>query len=450
MVLLIKDQASGPLKIRSLCDTLKLSSVGESGVMNSSTRLGIRILLTAVWMTGVVYVAANPRFYAEAIGSQFLWVGLASTAILHLKVRPRWTEMLFLGLVTALLCIVTFRLAGFALHLTPFFAVFGLASLGILGGRSIWAEGKDGKLLFYSFIPSLLFVGFGWLTPPLLQYGEVAHPKVLDLYLYSFDCSLGFQPSFLVGALFAKWPGLQVVSYFFYLAFPVPIAAAYAGQLMRIGQRALPVMLALLYCGPIGAIFYGIFPALGPAHVFQSFPLIALSISQARHLLLEPVALAGYRNAIPSLHMAWVMLAWWYARGLSWWTKGVVLAFVLFTILATLGSGEHYLIDLVVAFPFCLMVQGIFAFSLSWRSVPRVLSALLGLFGVLLWFSLLRFATPLFWISPAIPWALSIGTILGSLLQQRKLVAALTREESRESAPSRVAVASEAGELARS
>ena len=136
----------------------------------------------------------------------------------------------------------------------------------------------------------MLFVAFGWLTPPLLQYGETAHPKVLDLYLYSFDCSLGFQPSFLLGRAFQTWHWLRSVSYFFYLGLSVPIAAVYAGQLVRNRKSALPVMFALLYCGPIGAIFYNIFPALGPVHLFhQDFPWHPLAISQAKQLLLEPM-----------------------------------------------------------------------------------------------------------------------------------------------------------------
>jgi hypothetical protein len=404
--------------------------------MTSGKRFAIQWVVTLALLASTLGLAGSAYFNWVSLGSQFLWLCLASTAIIHLRVRPRWSEVLVLALATAVLSSFVFLIFRFPPHVMSVFSLVGLSSLLILGLRTTWAQPGESKLLLWAFVPGVLFVAFGWLTPPLLQYGELAHPKVLDLYLYSFDCSLGFQPSFLLGSVLWKWQWLKSVSYFFYLGLSVPIAAVYAGQLVRRRESALPVMLALLYCGPIGGIFYNIFPAMGPVHLFQeNFPWHPLSILQARHLLLEPVPIAGFRNAIPSLHMAWVLLAWWYCRGLSWWTKGVVLTFVFFTVLATLGSGEHYLIDLVVAFPYCLMVQGLFAFSLAWGNTQRLASILLGLSTVLIWLSILRFANPLFWTSPVVPWILVVGTIIGSVLQQRSLADAVARVEAIEASP---------------
>jgi PAP2 superfamily len=416
--------------------------------MTRGARLLIQGFLSFVLLASSVALAGSAYFYALSMSSEFLWLCLASTAIIHLTVRPRWSEGLLLALTTLAFSSVVFFILRFPPHIMAVFALLGLSSLVILGLRAVWAPKEGRELLLWAFVPSVLFVAFGWLTPPLLQYGEAAHPKVLDLYLYSFDCSLGFQPSFLLGRAFQTWHWLRSVSYFFYLGLSVPIAVVYAGQLVRNRKSALPVMLALLYCGPIGAIFYNIFPALGPVHLFhQDFPWHPLAISHARQLLLEPVPLSGFRNAIPSLHMAWVLLAWWYCRGLSRWTKSVVLAFVFFTVLATLGSGEHYLVDLVVAFPFCVMVQGVFAFSLPWKSSPRLSSVLLGVSIVLAWLSILRFANPLFWISPAVPWALIAATILASVLQQRKLEAATVQQESSREPSSSPAVPTPVAEL---
>ena len=398
--------------------------------MTSGARLIIRWIATMALLASAVGIAGSAYFYSVSLGSEFLWLCLASTAIIHLRVRPRLSEVLVLALTTGVFSCIVFLVLRHPPHIMSVFSLVGLSSLLVLGLRTTWAQVGERKLLLWAFVPGVLFVAFGWLTPPLLQYGELAHPKVLDLYLYSFDCSLGFQPSFLLGGVLWKWQWLKSVSYFFYLGLSVPIATVYAGQLVRRRESALPVMLALLYCGPIGGIFYNIFPALGPAHLFQeNFPWHPLTILQAKHLLLEPVPIAGFRNAIPSLHMAWVLLAWWYCRGLSWWSKGVVLAFALFTVLATLGSGEHYLIDLVVAVPFCVMVQGLFALSLPWRNAQRLGSILLGLSMVLLWLSILRFANPVFWVSPVIPWTLVVVTIVASVLQQRKLAEAEARPE---------------------
>jgi hypothetical protein len=100
-----------------------------------------------------------------------------------------------------------------------------------------------------------------------------------------------------------------------------------------------------------------------------------MTMAQAAHLLREPIAVQGVQNAIPSLHMAWVLLAWWYSRGLSVWERGIAMMFVVFTAFATLGTGEHYFIDQVVVYPFGVMMQSLCAFPLRWSQRVRVEAA---------------------------------------------------------------------------
>src|SRR5208282_1490129 len=109
--------------------------------------------------------------------------------------------------------------------------------------------------------------------------------------------------------------------------------------------------------------------------------------------------------------MAWIRWCWWWVRGLQPWLKAVILWFVLFTVVSTLGTGEHYLIDLVVAFPFTLMICAAFTPAVPWRNADRLAALIAGLAGTLLWFVLLRHAPRLFWISPAVPWTMVIATL---------------------------------------
>jgi len=304
-------------------------------------------------------------------------------------------------------------------------AIVGLASLTVLGIRVVWARGEERALLWWAYLPALLFVGALWLAPPLLDLTQTILPKTLDLYLYSFDCSLHIQPSFLVGQLFWKLPWLKTISIYFYLSLSVIIALTYVESLLQQGKKALPVFLALLYLGPIGWIFYNFFPATGPVHLFPAtFPLHPLSIAEAMRLSLHPVVVESARNAIPSLHMSWVLLAWWYAKKFSPWAKVVSLAFVIFTVLATLGTGEHYFVDLVVAWPFTLMIYSLFCFALPWNNKERATGFLGGLLGVFLWFALLRCANPMFWISPLIPWSFVVATITLAQAQKNRILAA--------------------------
>jgi hypothetical protein len=122
--------------------------------------------------------------------------------------------------------------------------------------------------------------------------------------------------------------------------------------------------------------------------------------------------------------MAWVLLAWWYSRGLSVWERGIAMMFVVFTAFATLGTGEHYFIDLVVAYPFSVMMQSLCAFPLRWGQRERVTGVLYGLLVVLAWFVALGYAPNLFWISPVIPWTCCVATVASAIFVHRKLEAA--------------------------
>jgi hypothetical protein len=188
----------------------------------------------------------------------------------------------------------------------------------------------------------------------------------------------------------------------FYIGLPFAIAIAYAGQVVRIRERAIPIFAALFLAGPFGILFYNLFPALGPLHIFvDRFPWHPLTTGQVRRLFLEPVPVPGLRNAIPSLHLAWVLLAFWYSRGLSVFERSIAFAFVVFTVFATMGTGEHYFIDLIVAFPFALFMQALCATSMPWTDKRRPLSPLRALCdarlvrGAALWFEVfLAVASP--------------------------------------------------------
>lgn len=59
------------------------------------------------------------------------------------------------------------------------------------------------------------------------------------------------------------------------------------------------------------------------------------------------------RNCMPSLHFTWALLALWYAPRWLRWPSAVVVALTAF---ATVGLGEHYIVDLVAAVPFTAAV----------------------------------------------------------------------------------------------
>src|SRR5215467_2843494 len=387
-----------------------------------SSKQVVRHVLTFLLIACAIWLGRSWQFYIEALASIFFACSLASVIVIHFRIAPSWLDALLVVCGTLLFAAIDFQ----ALHYRALFPAWlsfaGLSSLVVLGIRTIWSEGADRKLVGLAFIPALLLVVSEYFASTFLEWTAAAHPKVLDLYLYSFDASLGLQIPFLVGQRFVLWPWLGRLSFLFYIGLPIPIALIYAGRVLRLGEKALPSFVAFLATGPTGVLFYNLFPALGPVHLFlQGFPWNPLATRSVSRLLVEPVALPGAPNAIPSLHMGWVLLAWWYSRGLSRVERSIAMAFVLFTVLATLGTGEHYFVDLVVAFPFALLIEALCSVSLHWRTKLRLGVAMGGLLGTLAWFGALRYATHFFWRTPILPWAICIGTIALSLVIEGRL-----------------------------
>jgi hypothetical protein len=380
-----------------------------------------KAILTAGFLVAVGALAANAGFYKSSIVDVFMSLSLCAALVTLLVVRPSWINLAFVAASALVLAALDYRILGYPFRAMAPFAFAGLSSLAVLGTRTIWARNRERTLLLCAFVPTVASVASEYFSPILMTWTENLHPKTFDLYLYSFDCSLRVQFSFLAGQLFARHGNLALVCLLFYIALPLPLALIYAANLRRKGKQALPVIVAFLVTGPIGVGFYNLVAATGPVHLFgANFPWHPLTTVQAIDLILETLPVKGARNAIPSLHMAWVLLIWWNSKGLARWVRMVALAFVVFTVMATLGLGEHYLVDLVVAFPFALMVQSLCLYTVPFTEGRRREAFLFGVFGTLAWLAALSFVTPVFWISPVIPWTMVLATVfLSSWLAHR-------------------------------
>jgi hypothetical protein len=349
----------------------------------------------------------------------FVWV-LPSVLIIHLRVRPRWVDVVLIVLIAAFLAAVDFRMLHYPPGFTACFSLLGLSSFVIIAVRSIWE--RERRLLLYAWVPAAIFVMTEPFARAMQEWTVKAHPKTFDLYLLSFDASLRVQFAFSAGQHFARLPWLNHSAMFAYVGVAFPMALVYAGRLVRFREGAFPSVLAFLIAGPVGFLFYNLFPACGPLYVFgHAFPFHPLPVATVSRLALEPAAVPGWRNAMPSLHLAWTLLAWWYSKGLSWIERLVAFAFLALNALATLGTGEHWFVDLIVAFPYALMIQAICAYHVPWKDPAHKTALFLGLGATLGWMATLRYGTELFWTSPIVPWTLSAATIALASLRQAKL-----------------------------
>jgi hypothetical protein len=377
----------------------------------------IRALALAVVVAAVCAVTLSRGFSLQISHDIFFSLTLAGCTIVFLSVRPlpEFPQAVAAGMLLGGLQILVRKTP---LNVLVVSAFLGLGSLLLLAVRWIWSADDGRRLLQDATVPPLLFLLLGYVgSGPLALTGRL-HPTTLDLFLYSFDQSLGVQLSFKLGQMVLPSRLLTRVVLDAYYVLPLAIMGTYARQLIRNRNLARAAFLAFVIAGPFGVLFYNLIPAGGPLNLFGSrFPFDPMTTEQVRQLPLHALAIGGPRNAFPSLHLAWALLVWWYSEGLSRWTRLVFLVFLVGTVISTLALGEHYFVDLVTAFPFALMIRAVCAPANRRRWIALAIGALL----MLGWMILLRWGLPLVWLNPVIPWLLIAGTISLTLVWQARL-----------------------------
>lgn len=127
------------------------------------------------------------------------------------------------------------------------------------------------------------------------------------------------------------------------------LAIAARWRLRPGGDVILPS--ALLIAAACAPICYLLMPAVGPQYFWPYFPHLPATYTNA-----APAFSGEFRNAMPSLHFAVTLLVGAALWELGWVARAAALLFASLTVLATLGFGEHYVVDLVAAIPFAVVI----------------------------------------------------------------------------------------------
>ena len=351
----------------------------------------------------------NPTFCFTLVGSFviYLWTRPPRTA---------WLAVLIIAWALRATCIRVMGGLGayYGVQWISWGAFLGIASLLILALQIVLSARTEREALRQTFYAAAVFPLCSMLIGYALPLTIRLRPKTLDAFLLVFDGNLGFQPSFSLGRFLASRPTLWDLTTVIYYA--MPLGAAFLYGAYRVRTRQLVAMLALfLTLMAAGWVEYVIFPAVGPGYAFHDwYPFRPPNLAgTAIQLMAIP---AGARNCMPSLHLAGALIVWWNSRIWPGWGRLLAFAFLLGTIISTLGLGEHYLADLVAAYPFALMVQA--GWTRASDSARQRRDALwLGGGLTIVWLLLLRYGLCLFLISPAISWgliALTVGVCEGA------------------------------------
>jgi hypothetical protein len=395
-------------------------------------RLSVRLGKTLI---GTLFVLL---FLVAWLGLPFeaLYVGcgLASAFLFQVAVRPRRWEILGVlagGGVLTFIDEFVVRRAKPDFQVGACLGFVGLVSFLVLGLRALWADRDEQKQLRSILIPAGGFTVFILGTSKFLGLSSLLFPKTMDVYAYCFDGSLGFQPAFVVGRWFRDYAVVGTIGRDLYVALPLVMALVYAAHLRQ--NKTTPLMLLEIFmsAGLFGYFLYLIFPAAGPLYLTgPRFPGSPIPFSDLRTLVL-----GGYdprkfylpeefcRNAMPSLHMTWALLMAFNCKPFSRLVRAAAVIYVFATVLGTMGTGEHYFIDLVVAFPFAVTIQALAIRSVPLKSRNRLFPLVGGATLTLLWLVLLRFAIPLFWLwTPLVPWLCIISSTALTALWMKQIL----------------------------
>jgi hypothetical protein len=276
-----------------------------------------------------------------------------------------------------------------------------LAVLGAPGGRDLRDLEVSGAF-------AIAVMGLG--ADVWFRY-MVSHPlPSLDRTLYAVDSLLGGQASFVAGRAFARWPAVAVACNAVYEWLPVWLVLMFVRLPKQPPRMELAWAAAAGAAGAIGYVAYRLCPAAGPKYAFPAmYPVVAPDVTPG---WVHPVVMtAPLLNAFPSLHAVWALLLLAWAPALRTAAeRTIVVAIALLTMVATLGLGEHYVIDLVVAVPFTAAVASLsMATRRDWR--VRLLTAAVGTAVFLGWVAAIRSAAILT-VSPATARLLVLATVV--------------------------------------
>lgn len=244
-------------------------------------------------------------------------------------------------------------------------------------------------------------------------------PLTYDGALYALDSALGIPISRSLGMAFANFPPLAAVSLIAYALLPGAIAAGLGYEQYNIERqrnRGVGVNLLLAYAisGTIASLLYVLCPATGPSHVFRdAFPRLLPDPSTVSWGLSSFAPLSP-RNAMPSLHFAWAVILWRSVKGARAWIRVSVGAFAFLTALATVGSGEHYVVDLIAAVPFLVALEAATAHRFV-SSARRMAPLVTGMLFYALWIVIARNGTafiPSLLENPVLMRILAVATVV--------------------------------------
>ena len=323
------------------------------------------VAVIAAWLVGLQTAASVIGFEGplHSLLSDYIatpksatvpWVGLG-LAVLGLPARNRiWTLAIAAGLDACFAGERMLRGGVLTIGNGPLIVLTGLTALVATRWHGVRRVDALRAISFGALIILATKMGDAW-----LHLTTIIRPTVWDQYAALADHALA-QPSWLMGQVVdAGGPSLQFVLHWVYIELPVAAMAVAAYQLRNVVTAGWPqhfLIRTFLVLGLIGPVIYVLFPVVGPVFAFPDhWPSIAVPTELVPQPM--PFNTETPRNCMPSMHTAWALAVFLHSRNGPRWLRIGGALWLACTIVATLGFGYHYGIDLVAGAVLCLSVE---------------------------------------------------------------------------------------------
>jgi hypothetical protein len=309
-----------------------------------------RVLAVAVLVT-LILARFRPL---QGAALQAIALSIAAASAVQFANRPRRLELALTLMAAAGVALFYISLGWTGVRLAPvsiiLAASLGVGTILVLGAKAAYSTAYLKTFLLAAFCPVMVVF-----TTVFVAVAAGWQPLVFDGHLYRFEGSLGFQPAFLLGQAFLRWHPLYVVALWVYGSLPLALVLMFIVMARRPAGRLAPAVTAVVLTAMVGFALYQVCPAIGPAYRFpHNFPFHPPANVP---VAIEPAGLDNLRNAMPSLHIAWAFVLCWNLRRERLWVGVSAAAYFLVMVMATMGFGEHYAVDLVVGLALALAVQ---------------------------------------------------------------------------------------------
>jgi len=283
-------------------------------------------------------------------GFASLWQGVVFAFLLS----PWWPLRLRLGFAAAGIALAAGYQIAIArpqwwLYLYAFLSGAGLLMLAFLVQQWVFATDARKVVAGYLVRCILAFAAFGVITKTFLLFSSAHAAPVLDWSALKLDAaSFGFSPSEWAASSVREHGGIRRTLAIAYEMLPLAMGAVFGLEARNPGRLSFGVLNGLYVCGFAAAFAYSITPVAGPVYAFgAAFPDHLDSLLQASPDWLGTQPGYSPRNAFPSFHFGWALLALHLAAAQPWPVRAAFAAYALVIAWSTLALGEHYFIDLV-------------------------------------------------------------------------------------------------------